>query len=46
MMKVSRCLSYGARVELHGADIHEAKVYATQLAEKEGRKYINGYVAT
>ncbi len=35
-------MSYGAKVELHGTDIYEAKKYATDLANKEGLRYVNG----
>ena len=40
--QISQCLKYGARVELHGNDISEAKQYATELAQKEHLQYING----
>ncbi len=35
-------MSYGAKVELHGNDIYEAKRYATDLSKREGLRYVNG----
>ena len=44
IMKVSRCLEYGAKVELHGKNLEEAKQYAHKLAEEQNLQYINGWV--
>jgi threonine dehydratase len=43
IIKVSHCRELGANVILHGRDIGDAKVLATQRAEAEGLTYINGY---
>ncbi|KAI6183648.1 Threonine ammonia-lyase [Aphelenchoides bicaudatus] len=43
LMKISSCRSYGAEVILKGKNIQEARVYAMQLSQERGLKYINGF---
>lgn len=44
LLQVTRCKSYGARVDQYGQNIYESKKYATELAKREGLRYINGLV--
>lgn len=41
--QVSQCQRYGAKVTMHGRDIEEARLFATEIAKKEQLQYVNGY---
>ena len=43
LIKISNCQRFGANVLLHGRDFAEAKVYAHEIAAKDGLAYIDGY---
>jgi len=43
LVKQSRCRGYGARVELSGQNIGEAKELADEFVEKEGLTYVHGF---
>lgn len=43
MVKQERCRHFGAKVELFGANIGEAKVKADEYVESEGLTYVHGF---
>ena len=43
LMKVMNCRRFGATVELHGADIGEARARAAEIAAAKKLTYINGF---
>ncbi|MCX6894903.1 MAG: threonine ammonia-lyase [Verrucomicrobia bacterium] len=43
LMKVMNCRRFGATVELHGADIGEARAHADKIAAAKKLTYINGF---
>src|SRR5437016_10588514 len=43
LMKVKNCQEMGARVLIHGYNIEEARLYAIDLAAREGLTDIHGY---
>ena len=43
LTKLANCRRMGAAVELHGANIGEARTHAEQIGAEKGLAYINGY---
>ena len=43
LVKQARCRELGARVEIHGANIAEAKEFAEKFVESQGLTYVHGF---
>lgn len=43
LMKIQRCISFGAKIIIEGKNLGQSRDYALKLAQENGLLYINGY---